>query len=201
MGLSEKKSKYDQRYIAAVDAAAAVFAEKGYHGAGTIDIANRLNIKQGSLYYYFRSKEAALEAVCLEGIQHQVRYLQQLMESELDFPETIRKIVLYTLSALKDRSDYMVVFNNDRQAIPLERRGNIREQSHTYHKLLEQIFSQAQERGELKSHLDIHISVRALTGLLSSVSSWYHAEQEIDLNTVAQQYSELFLAGSQTGPQ
>ncbi|WP_161787372.1 helix-turn-helix domain-containing protein [Endozoicomonas numazuensis] len=67
--MKERTSKYDQRDLAAVDAAAAVFAEKGYHASGTIDTAQRLNIKQGSLYYYFRSKEAALEAVCLEGIR------------------------------------------------------------------------------------------------------------------------------------
>ena len=40
---------------------AAVFAEKGFHGASTQDIANRLGINQAALYYYFPSKEAALE--------------------------------------------------------------------------------------------------------------------------------------------
>lgn len=91
----------------------------------------------------------------------------------------------------------MVVFNNDRQSIPLERRGNIREQSHIYHKLLERVFTEAQQKREMKPDLDAAISVRAFTGLLSSVSSWYHNEQTIDLEAVVQQYSELFLTGTQ----
>ncbi|MGI9273431.1 MAG: TetR/AcrR family transcriptional regulator [Endozoicomonas sp.] len=197
--LTDKKSKYDRRYLNAVDAAASVFADKGYHGAGTIDIANRLDIKQGSLYYYFRSKEAALEAVCLEGIRHQVEHLESVINADLSFPDVVREIVQYTLMSLKERADYMIVFDNDRQSIPLERRGKIREQSHIYHKLLENIFEQARQKGEMKPDLDVYISVRAFTGLLSSVSSWYHTQQEIDLDRVVQQYSELFLTGSLAG--
>lgn len=42
-----------------LEAAAAVFAERGFHGASTQDIADRLGMRQASLYYYFTSKEAA----------------------------------------------------------------------------------------------------------------------------------------------
>lgn len=189
-------TKYDERYSAAVDAAAAVFAEKGYHAASTVDIADRLNIKQGSLYYYFRSKEAALEAVCLAGIEHQVEHLKALQAANKPFRVVVNDILEYTLTSLRERADYMIVFNNDRKSIPLERRGKVRAQSHTYHKLLEEIFSTAQQQGELKSHLDIHITVRAFTSFLSSVFNWYRAEPDIDLDTVAELYAEIFLAGA-----
>ena len=51
-----------------MEAAARVFAERGYHGASTQDIADVLGIRQASLYYYFRSKEMALEQVCMQGV-------------------------------------------------------------------------------------------------------------------------------------
>src|ERR1700741_5050106 len=49
-------------------AAARVFAERGYHGASTQAIADVLGMRQASLYYYFASKEAALELVCEQGV-------------------------------------------------------------------------------------------------------------------------------------
>src|SRR5882672_5259394 len=52
-----------------IEAAARVFAERGYHGATTQDIADVLNIRQASLYYYFPSKEGALELVCMQGVE------------------------------------------------------------------------------------------------------------------------------------
>ena len=51
-----------------MEAAARVFAERGYHGASTQDIADLLGIRQASLYYYFASKEVALEHVCMQGV-------------------------------------------------------------------------------------------------------------------------------------
>ena len=47
-----------------LEAAAAVFADMGFHGASTQDIADRLGMRQASLYYYFILKEVALELVC-----------------------------------------------------------------------------------------------------------------------------------------
>ena len=52
-----------------IEAAARVFAERGFHGASTQDIADVLGIRQASLYYYFPSKEVALELVCLQGVE------------------------------------------------------------------------------------------------------------------------------------
>src|SRR3974390_2612129 len=46
-----------------------VFAQHGYHGATTQQIADLLGIRQASLYYYFPSKEVALEEVCFHGVE------------------------------------------------------------------------------------------------------------------------------------
>src|SRR5262249_62312629 len=51
-----------------IEAAARVFAERGFHGATTQDIADVLGIRQASLYYYFPSKEGALWLVCLQCV-------------------------------------------------------------------------------------------------------------------------------------
>ncbi len=48
-----KAAKDQRRYAEILDAAAAVFAEKGFHGASTKDIADRLGIRHGCLYNYF----------------------------------------------------------------------------------------------------------------------------------------------------
>ena len=59
-----RNSRLLRRADAIVDAAANVFAERGYHGTTTQAIADVLGMRQASLYYYFPSKEAALELVC-----------------------------------------------------------------------------------------------------------------------------------------
>ncbi len=78
-------NKYDLQRNAAIRSAAAVFAEKGFHGSSTRDIAEHLGIKQGSLYYYFKSKEEALGEVCLFGIQDYVRHMAVIASGEQSF--------------------------------------------------------------------------------------------------------------------
>src|SRR5215467_5328082 len=63
-----RNSKPLRRSDEIIDAAANVFAERGYHGTSTQAIADVLGMRQASLYYYFASKEAALERVCEHGV-------------------------------------------------------------------------------------------------------------------------------------
>lgn len=66
---AKSRTRVRKRRAEVVDAAARVFSERGYHGASTQDIADRLGMRQASLYYYFASKEAALEEVCTIGTE------------------------------------------------------------------------------------------------------------------------------------
>lgn len=51
------------------DAAAATFAEQGYHATGIADIAQRLGIGHGTFYRYFKNKRDILEFVLDEVTQ------------------------------------------------------------------------------------------------------------------------------------
>jgi AcrR family transcriptional regulator len=55
----------DEREQQILDAALAVFAQKGYGDTRIGDIANAVGIAKGTIYLYFESKEALFEAVFL----------------------------------------------------------------------------------------------------------------------------------------
>ena len=62
-----KKGECHRRQIKVLDSTATVFADKGYHRTSAGEIASKLGIAQSSLYYYFKSKDEALEMICLQG--------------------------------------------------------------------------------------------------------------------------------------
>ena len=78
-------NRYQQQRLEAIRAAASVFAQKGFHGASTKEIAARMGIKQGSLYYYFKSKTEALGEVCLFGLSDYARHMQTIASSDQPF--------------------------------------------------------------------------------------------------------------------
>ena len=91
-----KSAKPKRRTAEIVAAAAKVFARRGYHGASTQDIADVLGIRQASLYYYFESKEAALEAVCTEGMRDYALRAQRIHRSHDSGAATAKPTTIHT---------------------------------------------------------------------------------------------------------
>lgn len=67
--MSEASSKREQlrqeRREQILEAALAVFGEKGFHAANVSDVAARAGVSQGTIYWYFDSKEELLTAALL----------------------------------------------------------------------------------------------------------------------------------------
>ena len=80
----EPTARWERRYREVLDAAATIFADKGYAGASTRDIAERLGVRQASLYYYFPSKEAALAAICELGVRDFIANLHAIINNADD---------------------------------------------------------------------------------------------------------------------
>ena len=56
----QRGQRWHDRRTAIVDAAAKLFAERGYHATGTAELCQAVGLGKGSLYYYVQSKENLL---------------------------------------------------------------------------------------------------------------------------------------------
>src|SRR5882672_8789727 len=109
-----------------IDAAARVFAERGFHGATTQDIADVLGIRQASLYYYFESKEAALEAVCADGVEDYALRAQKILRGEGSASDKVARLVFQHLTPMVERLDFTLTFLRERRFLPALARKRIR---------------------------------------------------------------------------
>jgi len=194
----KRQSKYDRRRREAILAAAAVFAENGYHGASTQAIAERLGMQQGSLYYYFDSKEQALEEVCLAGVEGAWEQLKEIIARPESVVARLRAVVHRHLYGLAINCEGLIVFNEQRHHLPAERRQRVRTHTRRYQNMLQQLIAEGIKNGELRANLEPELAMRALLGLCNSVANWYKHEPNIDLNHVAERYADYFLSGTQT---
>ncbi len=189
---NEKVKRRQQEFL---DAAAAVFAAKGYHGATTGDIAARLGIKQGSLYYYFRSKEEALEQVCLIGVQGFVQNIETIAASGRPFRDKISETVTAHIGALETKRDFVVVFLDQRQHLPHERRRDIAAQSRRYVEMIEEMLEAGVRSGEVRADLECRLAALSLVGLCNSVSIWHGREPSASISKVIETIIGVFIDG------
>jgi TetR/AcrR family transcriptional regulator, cholesterol catabolism regulator len=187
-----------RRSAAILDAAAQVFAARGYHGASTQDIADVLGIRQASLYYYFPSKEVALEQVCLRGVEGFLESAVSVAAASGTAREKIQSILRAHLAPLLDRRAFVRTFLNERQHLPTESRRRIGRLSRAYERLIEDILKSGVRDGEFRRNLDCRLAALALLGIANAVAAWYGREPKATVERVASEYAHIFLSGIDT---
>jgi len=190
--------KYEDRYREVLDAAAVVFADKGYHGASIQDISNKLGIRQASLYYYASSKEELLEVVCELGAADFVKFAESVRDSDSGFREKISSIICNHLESIRRIPNYVQVFINCRHHLPPASRRKIGEYAREYESLIEDILSGGVKSSEFRSDLNSRIATLALLGMCNSVPRWLRSEKKIRVKQIAKEFSEVFLVGIKT---
>lgn len=190
-----ENQKYQQQRLQAIKSAAAVFAEKGFHGSSTRDIAENMGIKQGSLYYYFKSKEEALGEVCLYGIEDYVEHMQVIAASEESFESKLMATITSHLTSYRERNEALKVYNDERLYLPKEKRKKLKSLGSGYRQLLEGIFEEGVESGVLRESIDCHFAAQAVIGICNAWGDIIVRDPDLDLFEIIQKCSDLLLNG------
>jgi AcrR family transcriptional regulator len=190
-----ESQKYQQQRLQAIRSAAAVFAEKGFHGSSTRDIAEHMGIKQGSLYYYFKSKEEALGEVCLFGIEDYVDHMKVIAASDQSFESKLMATITSHLSSYRERNEALKVYNDERLYLPREKRRNLKLLGSGYRQLLEEIFEEGKQSGALRESIDCHFAAQAVIGICNAWGDIIVRDPDLDLFDIIQKCTDLLMNG------
>lgn len=193
--LSQRGSRAQARQREIIDAAAAVFSEKGYHGSSTRDIADRVGMQQGSLYYHFPSKDAALAEVCRVGVEGFVAGLETIIAGEQPAEAKIRAAFANHLQGLHDRRDYIRTFLFSRHNLPRDLRQEISRLSRLYESRLEALLISLQADGAVRNDLDCRLAVLGFLGMCNAAAASHRPDPKIPLDAYVESFATLFLSG------
>ena len=196
--LSEQlvSNKYAQKKVLAIEAAAVVFAEKGFHGATTQDIATEMGIKQGSLYYYFKSKEEALQLVCEYGFENYVQRMQKICAKSQAFEAKMLAIITSHLTNYRHKNNAMKVHNEQRLRLPEERRVVLKELGSNYRRLLEATWQEGIDQALVRADIDAHFMAYSVIGICNSWGANLVRDESLDLFETVEQCADLIMHGT-----
>ncbi len=192
---ASETSRYESQKQLAIRSAASVFAEKGFHGASTKDIAERMGIKQGSIYYYFKSKEEALAEVCLFGIEDYVERMQSIASSDQPFEAKLLATITSHLTSYRERNEALKVHNDERLYLPEDKRAKLKELGSSYRQQLETIFEEGARTGALRDTIDCHFAAQAVIGMCNGWGDFIVRDPNLDLFDLIQKCTDLVLNG------
>jgi AcrR family transcriptional regulator len=178
-----------------LEAAASVFAEMGFHGASTQDIADRLGMRQASLYYYFTSKEAALEQVCQRGIEHIIDASERIAGGPGGATERMANIMRRHIEPLSDNCASLRAYLHEVRFLPKEARRRIGKLARRYERVFEGLIEEGIAAGELRGDVDVHVATDAILGMCNAAAHWPGKEPSGSMRHVAEELIRLVLRG------
>ena len=172
--------------------AARLFAEKGYHGTSTRELAEAMGVQKGSLYAHIESKQDLLYETMLEGARAFHAGLDAIDDS-LHPVERIRLALRSHLRVVADQLDVATVFVQEWRYLEGERRDEILAERRRYEERIRALFREGRELGELRSDLDD--ATAALLALSASNWAYTWLRPGVDTEELADRFFELLLNG------
>src|SRR5262245_35696528 len=156
-----RNSRLLRRAETIIDAAASVFAERGYHGTSTQAIADVLGMRQASLYYYFPSKEAALELVCEKGVDGFVENAERIASGKGTPLAKLTALIGSHLAPNATKRDYVKVFINEQRYLADASRRRIGRKARRIERAFELVIRAGLEDGSLRPGADVRLTMLA----------------------------------------
>ncbi len=188
------RQKQEARRRSILDAAALVFAERGYFTATMKDIADRLGMRPGSLYHYFPSKEAALEAICRTSGQEFCENLRAILARGGPAVAMVREGMLAHLTS--ERRAYVESFAFSRRNLPEGILDDLNNLARAYRQIWRRIFILGVEQDEWREGLDPDIATDAVLALCNSAATTLSHRKSGDPRKVASMWVDIFLDGT-----
>ena len=175
--------------------AAELFAEKGFAGTSTTDIADALGIKGGSIYYYIDSKEALLFELMEDVYRLLLEALAGILESDAGPLEKLQRLIdLHVVGMAEHRYRGALILNETRSLTP-EHREVVARHAATFEDGLAGVIADGQERGLIDADLDPKVVTKALLGAGNWVNRWYREGGAWSPGDLSSQYARIFLFG------
>ena len=178
-----------------LDAAAYLFASKGFHATGMRELARQLKIKAGSLYYHISSKDQLLNEVCEIGMRGLSLNIDRASAGNSSFPDTIRSIVTGHAQLIKHYGTYLSCYQNEYVHLTDEVRERMRLELVAFHRKIDEVFKRAIANGETRPNLVVKNARLALIAILHQLSRLGSDHHPSNLDKAADGLSEILIYG------
>jgi len=191
---SVKRGKTRQLIL---DAAAKNISLNGYHATYLKDIAASVNMKAGSLYYHFESKEALMHEVLDKSVKvifDTVKVEVEKLGAEPDFPSLLKAAIRGHLIAIFKYPDYTLASIRNYGVIPDAVHKAAQKDRDAYEEFWRDFFDKAEAGGFIRPSVDKNLLRLAIFGSMNWSSLWYE-KSGASVEQIAESQADLFLNG------
>jgi TetR/AcrR family transcriptional regulator, cholesterol catabolism regulator len=194
---TRRSAKWELRRQAIVDTSARVFARKGYHATGIMELCTANDLGKGALYHYIGSKEELLAAIH-DRVMDEVMIGADRVAAAGGRPsDQLAMLGTELLDVIHRYPDHVWVFLHEFPALTGPRAAQFRVRRRAYESRVEAVLRSGVETGEFRQ-VDPWLAARAWLGMHNYTYLWLKPGRRLSARAVASPFAEIFMRGIAT---
>lgn len=177
MGIQERKEREkEQRRNEIIKAAEQVFFTKGIENASMDEVAEKAELSKGTLYLYFKNKEALHFAICTRGLTILKSKFEKVIDPSKTMLENLIAIGFAFVSFSRENNDYFKVMSHfENKEYEFNEEDHIHSEKDDVMIFLVKMIEQGITEGTFQPDIDPHVIAHVLwaqtTGVLQLMAA------------------------------
>jgi AcrR family transcriptional regulator len=162
-----------------MEAAARVFAEKGFHQTSFSDIAEHLEIDRASLYYYVGGTSDLFETVAMVAAEQNVREMERISKSDLPPDQKLSTAIEHLMTSFHENYPHLYIYiREDVRKLDMDAKRDRRMQriEKRHDAAFIAIITEGQEQGVFDAALPPKVLAYSIVGMLAWSHHWFRPD-------------------------
>lgn len=196
---SVRKSRED-RTSAILQAAREVFEERGYEAATVAEIAERVDVVEGTVLHYFSSKRALVLSVMEAFYTEITTKLVEQLKGILGVRNRLHYVIWSHMAMLRDNSALCAVILRESRNLDRTLTQEVHDKNRLYANVVKEIVNQGIQAGEIRADASPALVRNTIFGTAEHFF-WDKmvGNQTVDIKQIADQLTELIYNGISAG--
>jgi AcrR family transcriptional regulator len=187
------RARYEGRRQALIDAAAKLFAERGYEQTSIGDLSEATGLAAGGIYHYTSSKEGLLIAICDELLDPLLEQARAIAATDASPDEHLRELLRAWLLHIESHIPHMLVFGQERHTIEREPQWRaVRRKRKAFEQILDGVLVRGEADGPMAFE-DRGLALLALLGMVNYSPQWLKPAGRRSAEEIADVWCNLFI--------
>jgi TetR/AcrR family transcriptional regulator, cholesterol catabolism regulator len=193
-GDSPRRANWEARRQTIIDASAPVFARRGYHATGIMELCAANDLGKGALYHYIGSKEELLAAIHDRVMDEVMVGADRVAEAGGSPSQQLAMLGEELLDVIHRYPDHVWVFLHEFPALTGDRAEQFRQRRRGYERRLEAVLQAGVDSGEFRE-LQPRLTAMAWLGMHNYTYLWLKAGGPLSARDVAQPFANIIMRG------
>lgn len=190
MSLRERKTAKKKEDILLMSVR--VLSEKGYHGTTMEEIASKLLMTKGSVYYYFRDKQDLLYQSHIMLLGKSIDNIEAIIRQDVPVVDKLQQAMIRHIEYLiSERNGFETMIEPEHFFAEQQKKEILQLRDH-YGIFFDKLIQEGIEEGVFGS-VDVKIVRNIILGAMNWVTQWYSEKGKKDKTEIAESISDYLL--------